>query len=406
VRAEVSEIVRIDQLGHAGDGVTADGLFAPFTVPGDVVRIMRDGPRARVEELVQAGPGRVAPPCSHFGTCGGCALQHVKRESYLAWKRNLVETALRQRGFNDVAVDPVIAVPPGTRRRASLKAKHSGGGVQLGFYKRDSHSIVDVRECPIQVPQLQRLLAPLRAQLARLLNEGEAAELHLTALDGVDLSLKLKRPRDADLLSALAKFASALKLARLTWNGELVVQKEAPTLHIGMFQVMLPPEAFLQPTVEGENILQMLVAEGVAEAKRVADLFAGCGTFALALGETREVHAVESDAAMIAALAAASRGARITTEVRDLFARPLLPAELERFDAVVIDPPRPGAKAQAEMLAVARVPCVVYVSCNPASFARDARILAGSGYTLARVQPIDQFVWSAHTELVGFFGRK
>jgi len=251
-------------------------------------------------------------------------------------------------------------------------------------------------------------LPRLRAQLAALLHDGETVELHVTAIgDAIDLSLKLKRPRDADLLSALAEFASALKLARLTWNGELIALNEAPTLRVGRYTVTLPPEAFLQPTAEGEGILQSLVTEGVGAAKHVADLFAGCGTFALALAEAREVHAVESDAAMMAALAAAARAgrARVTTEERDLFRRPLLPGELARFDAVVLDPPRPGAQAQALVLAASRVPCIAYVSCNPASFARDARVLADGGYRLTRVQPVDQFVWSAHTELVAFFGR-
>jgi 23S rRNA (uracil1939-C5)-methyltransferase len=230
--------------------------------------------------------------------------------------------------------------------------------------------------------------------------------LHLTAIGhAADLSLRLKRPRDAGLLTELAALATSLKLARLTWNGEPVAVSEAPTLAVGRFNVSLPPEAFLQPTAEGEAILQQLVADGVGGAKRLADLFAGCGTFALALADGREVHAVESDSGMVEALAAAARAARVTAEVRELFRRPLLPPELARFDAVVIDPPRPGAAAQATALAASRVPRIVYVSCSPASFARDARVLADGGYRMKNVQPIDQFVWSAHTELVGFFER-
>jgi 23S rRNA (uracil1939-C5)-methyltransferase len=209
------------------------------------------------------------------------------------------------------------------------------------------------------------------------------------------------------LLVDLAQLASAMGAARLTWNGELIAQDAPPMLAVGRFHVPLPPEPFLQPTAEGEGILQSLVAEGVGEAKRVADLFAGVGTFALALADRREVHAVDSDRAMIEALASAARAgrARVTTETRDLFRRPLMPADLARFDAVVIDPPRPGAKAQAEALARSQVRRIAYVSCNPASFARDARILVDGGYRLGRVRPIDQFVWSPHTELAAIFER-
>jgi 23S rRNA (uracil1939-C5)-methyltransferase len=404
----VSETVEIVRLGHAGDGVAADGTFVPGTVPGDVVRVERDGARARLVELIRPGAARAQPACAHFGACGGCALQHVEHETYLAWKRDGVVAALASRGFADVAVDPIVAVPPGTRRRASFKALRRGDTMLLGFYERDSHTIVDIGACPVLVRPLERLLPRLRLELACLLRNGESAELHITALgNAVDVALKLKRPRDAGLLMDLASLTAALNLTRLTWNGELVAQNEPPILSIGRFRVALPPEAFLQPTAEGEGILQSLVAEGIGTAKRVADLFAGVGTFALALAEGRDVHAVDSDAAMIEALGAAARQgrARVTTEARDLFRRPLLPVELKRFEAVVIDPPRPGAKAQAEALAQSSLPRVIYVSCNPASFARDARVLADGGYRLGRVQPIDQFVWSPHTELVGIFER-
>jgi 23S rRNA (uracil1939-C5)-methyltransferase len=357
---------------------------------------------------MEAGAARAQPACPHFGLCGGCAVQHVAHAEYLAWKRQGVVAALAQRGFADVAVDPVVAVPPGTRRRASFKARRAGEAVLLGFYERDSHAVVDIGKCPVLVPALENLLPRLRRELVRLLRSGETAELHITAVGtAIDVALKLKRARDAALLTGLAMFGSAIGAARLTWNGELVGQIEAPTLAVGRFQVPLPPEAFLQPTAEGEGILQSLVVEGVGDAKRIADLFAGAGTFALRLADKRDVHAADSEGGMIAALASAARAgrARVTTETRDLFRRPLLPGELERFDAVVIDPPRPGAKTQAEMLGRSAVPRIVYVSCNPASFARDARILVDGGYKFDRVRPIDQFVWSPHTELVACFGR-
>lgn len=403
-----SEIVEIARLGHAGDGVTADGLFVAGTVPGDVVRVTREGGRGYVFELIQQGPARAAPPCVHFGTCGGCALQHVARDAYLAWKRDLVVTALKQRGFADVAVDEIRAVAPGTRRRANFKAQLRGRDIALGFYEAGSRVLVDLTECPILVPELARLMASLRRHLSKVLRPNETAELLATATDsGIDLALSLKRKREVELLTTLSGLASALGLARLSWNGEDVAIAETPSLRIGRFTVALPPGAFLQPTKEGERMLQQLVLDAAAGVRNVADLFCGSGTLALALAEIHPVHAADSVAAQIEALLAAARtgNARVTGEPRDLFRRPLLAAELARFDAVVLDPPRPGAAAQAKALAESKVAKVLYVSCNAASFARDARILADGGYRLERVKPIDQFLWSPHVELFAEFTR-
>ena len=405
---EPEEVVEIRALGHAGDGVTDEGLFVPFTLPGDIVRIEREGNRARLLQLISPGPSRIAPPCPHFGRCGGCALQHVERALYLKWKRDLVVTALRQRGFNDVTVDDIHAVPPGTRRRANFKAQRTTSGVQLGFYEAQSRILVDLRDCPVLVPELAALLPPLRKQLINVLQANQSAELLATATDsGIDIDLKLKAARSADLLSALSQFGAALKLARLSWNGDEVAVTQQPSMRVGRFSVALPPDAFLQPTREGERFLQEAVMSSVGKARRVADLFCGCGTFALGLADAPVVHAVDSVQAQVEALgAAAKRGnGKVTTEVRDLFRRPLLPAELARFDAVVLDPPRPGAAEQAKALAKSEVPGVLYVSCNAASFARDARILADGGYRLVSVRPLDQFVWSPHVELFAEFSR-
>ena len=402
----MGESVEIVKLGHAGDGMTADGLFVPFTVPGDRVGVRRDGARGRVEEIMAPGPWRVAPACRHFGTCGGCALQHIAREPYLAWKRSLVVAALRQRGFAAAPVEDIRAVPEGTRRRATFKARGSAKGVQLGFYEPESRVLVDLAECPILVPELARAMAPLRKHLAPLLASHETVELHATASDtGIDLSLRWKRERMPDFLMALSELAAALRLARLSWNGEALAIAATPTLKNGKFTVALPIESFLQPTREGERILQELVSEAAAGARCVGDLFSGCGTFALALAGWRIVHAVDSSAMQVKALgdAAKAGGANVTTETRDLFRRPLIPSELARFGAIVLDPPRPGATAQAKQLAQSSVPRVIYVSCSPASFARDARILADGGYRLERVVPVDQFLWSPHVELFASF---
>jgi 23S rRNA (uracil1939-C5)-methyltransferase len=332
----------------------------------------------------------------------------VAGDAYLAWKRDLVVTALKQRGFADVPVDAIHAVSPGTRRRANFKAQLRGDQVAVGFYEAGSRNLVDLRECPILVPELARLIPLMRKHLATVLRANETAELLVTLTDtGIDLALTLKRKREADLLMGLSALASALKLARLSWNGEDVAIAGAPSLRIGRFSVDLPPSAFLQPTKEGERMLQNFVLEASKGARAVADLFAGCGTFTLVLAEKHAVHAVDSIAPQIDALLAGARkgGARVTGETRDLFRRPLLATELARFDAVVLDPPRPGASAQAKTLAESKVAKVLYVSCNAASFARDARVLVDGGYRLERVHPIDQFLWSPHVELFAEFGR-
>ena len=403
----MGETVEIIRVGHSGDGVTADGLFVPYTVPGDVVRILRQGGRGQVLELARPGPSRATPACAHFGRCGGCALQMLERGAYLAWKRDQVVTALRQRGFDDPPVEPIRAVGPGTRRRANFKARATAKNVELGFYAPESRDLIDIVACPVLVPALAALLAPLKRQLAHVLKPGEAAELFATAADnGIDLAIKLKRKRDADVLMAFSWLASAMKLVRLSWNEELIALVEQPIHRIGRFTIPLPIWPFLQPTQEGERILQDLVRESAGEGA-VADLFSGCGTFALALAETRFVHAVDDVSDQIDALAQAARagGPKLTTEKRNLMKRPLAPGDLARFATVVLDPPRVGAKAQAEALAVSQVPRVLYVSCNPASFARDARILCDSGYQLKRVVPLDHFLWSPHVELFAEFVR-
>jgi 23S rRNA (uracil1939-C5)-methyltransferase len=403
-----SDVVEIVRLGHAGDGVTADGLFVAGTVPGDVARVAREGGRGRLLEIIEPSSGRISPPCAHFGRCGGCALQHVAGAAYLRFKRDLIITALTQRGFTDPPVDDIRAVPPGTRRRANFKAQRRGGAVALGFYEAASRVLVDVEQCPVLVPELARLIPQMRTQLTTVLRHNETAEILVTSTDsGVDLNLSLKRHREPELLMAVSRFASELNLARVSWNGEDIAVAEPPTLRVGRCTVTLPPGAFLQPTKLGEHLLQQLVVAASAGAREVADLFCGCGTFALALAEHRKVHAVDSVASHVEALTQAARNGRapVTAETRDLFRRPLLVPELARFGAVVLDPPRPGAAAEAKALAVSRVPQVLYVSCNAASFARDARILADGGYQLERVTPIDQFVWSPHVELFARFSR-
>ena len=404
----MTRTVEIIGMGHAGHGVTADGIFVPYTVPGDVVRIAPSGIHARLQEVLTPGTSRTSPACRHFGTCGGCALQMMRNDAYLAWKRGLVITALNQRGFGDPPVEEMIAIPPGTRRRAIIKARKLATGVAAGFYEADSHRLVDIQECPVLVPALAGLLEPIKTGLAEILAQGEQADLHATASDtGVDLSLKLARRREPDLLMELSRFAAGLKLARLCWNGEPVVVNRAPQIQIGRFSVSLPPESFLQPSKEGQRVLQQLATVAGRSARHIADLFCGCGSFTFVFAETALVSAFDSSAAQIEALREAARPSRgkVQAEIRDLFRQPLLPGEFDRFDAVLLDPPRAGAMAQARNLAQSAVPSITYVSCNPASFARDARILCDGGYRLDRVVPVDQFLWSPHVELFAHFTR-
>jgi 23S rRNA (uracil1939-C5)-methyltransferase len=402
-------VVDILRIGHRGDGETADGIYVPFTVPGDTVVVEGEGERARIVEIVAAGPTRIAPACKHFTVCGGCALQHVEASAYREWKRDQVVQALAQRGITDVEVAPLVPVAPHTRRRAVLAARLTRSGIVLGFQERFSHFIVDVEDCPILHPKLLGLIAPLRAALEHELSTRGQGEIGLTLTDtGIDMTLGLPHVElDQKRRARLSALAATLGLARLTVNAELIAQVHPPSLRWAGVSVVPPSDAFVQAVAEAESAMQALVADILKGVKRVADLFSGCGAFTFPLAKHTAVAAFDSDADAIAALAAAARSAQglkpVTAERRDLFRRPLLSAELNKFDAVVIDPPRAGAKAQTEQLAVSKVRTIAAVSCNPATFARDARTLIDGGYALKRVTPIDQFLWSPHIELVAHF---
>jgi 23S rRNA (uracil1939-C5)-methyltransferase len=347
--------------------------------------------------------------CRHFGTCGGCAHQDKPDADYRALKRAIVSGALQRHGL-DTVVEDVVEVPPATRRRATLKAKKTDDGVMLGFHAARTHDIVDVQECLVLVPALTALLPGLRGMLGAFLGRNEGAELHITDTEtGIDVGLRWRPPNDAATLSALAGWATRLKLARISAHNEVVIERAKPSVQFGKAAVALPPECFLQPTREGEHALQAFVLDALDGAKRTADLFAGCGTFALMLAAKARVHAVELEGAMLDALAAAARatpGLRpVTVEKRNLFRRPLTGAELEAYDAVCLDPPRAGALEQVTTLANSRVGRVAYISCDAETFARDARVMIDGGYRLKRVVPVDQFLWSSHIELAGCFER-
>ncbi len=404
--------VEILRIGHKGDGETAEGVYVPFTVPGDQVTVEGEGDRARIVEVLSPGPSRMAPACKHFTVCGGCALQHVEASAYRAWKHEQVVTALAQRGITNVDVAPLVPVAPSTRRRAVLTAKLVNGAVMIGFQERGSHHIVDMAECHVLHPELFAIIAPLRQALANILPEHARAEIDVLRADnGIDVSLGIGRfTLDGGTRTRLAAIASDLRLLRLLVNGELIAQAAAPVIRWSGVDVATPPAVFLQAVPEAEAALQSLIAAAVGKAKRIADLFAGCGAFTFPLARHAAVAAYDNEAGAIEALVAAARNVQglkpITAERRDLFRRPLLASELEKFDAVVIDPPRAGATAQTEQLAKSKVARIAAVSCNPATFARDAKTLIDGGYKLESVTPVDQFLWSPHIELVAHFARE
>ena len=344
--------------------------------------------------------------CRHFGICGGCAYQDMPDADYRVLKRNLVIEALVRHGFVDAIVEDALEVAPATRRRAVFKLAKKSGATLIGFHAARSHAIVDMHECLVMTPALTSLVPRLREAMSPLLREDEDAELHVTDTDdGFDVAVKWSRARK--LQGEIARMAEKLGLARVTAGSEILVELAQPSVAFGKARVALPPGSFLQPTREGEAALQSRVASILKGSKHVADLFAGCGTFTLPLAERASIHAVDADGPALEALGRAARAVQglkpVTIEKRDLFKRPLFQVEIARFDAVVLDPPRAGAAAQASQLAASRVPRIAYVSCNAGSFARDARTLVDAGYRMGAVLPVDQFLWSSHIELVAGF---
>jgi 23S rRNA (uracil1939-C5)-methyltransferase len=349
--------------------------------------------------------------CRHFGLCGGCTAQNLSPEDYRAQKRDGVVRALARAGLRDVTVTEPVIVPEHSRRRAVFKLGKHKGLVEVGFHAARSHSILDMTQCLVLTPALFALAQTARVALASLLNEGEKAELHVTQSDtGLDLAFRSPRKLTPLLTAELARAFSGQNIARIIFNKDVVRENAVPLVTLGGARVALPPHAFLQATRQGEAALQDHVLALAKGARRVADLFAGLGTFTFPLARQARVHAVEQDTDALAALASAAKNTPglkpVTTEKRDLFKQPLTAPELKGFDVVLLDPPRAGAEAQARALAASAIGRVVYVSCDAASFARDAPILAGAGFALGPVTPIDQFLYSGHIELVAGFERK
>jgi 23S rRNA (uracil1939-C5)-methyltransferase len=410
------ERLAIEGLGSRGDGVAssdAGAIYVPYTLPGEIVEVdpwPGHADRRNLRRVETASPARITPICPHFGVCGGCALQHWDAAPYRAWKRELVAAQLRHAGIAASIADIIDAHGEG-RRRAVFHARGATHDIlEVGFAALYAHRIIPIDRCPILAPGLAGAIDAAWAIAEALKPAAKPLDIQVTATDaGIDVDVRGSGPLTPPLILALAQVAETHKLARITRHGELVTQRAAPTVRIGRATVALPPGAFLQATALGEETLARLVLEHAGSAKAVADLFAGVGTFALRLAERARVLAADSDAGAIGALrragAAASGLKPITAGQRDLFRRPFVVQELARLDAVVFDPPRQGAEAQARELARSRVPAVVAVSCNPATFARDAKILIEGGYRLGKVTPVDQFRYSAHVEVVARLAR-
>lgn len=401
-------MITVERLTLRAEGV-GGGVTVARALPGEVVEGEAVDGRIAQPRIVTPSPDRVAAPCRHYKACGGCALMHASDGFVAGWKQQVVQTALAAQGI-EAPFRPILTSPPQSRRRATLAGRRLKVGALVGFHARASDTVTAIPGCRLLDPALIAAIPACEALVAAGGSRKGEVKLTVTRFDeGVEVAVSDGKPLDTALRIELPQIAARHGLARLVWSDEVLVQTEPPTLAMGPARVSPPPGAFLQATPQGEAALLDAVREAVGNARRIVDLFAGCGTFALPLATRAEVHAVEGAKPLLAALDRGWRGAQgvkqVTTEARDLFRRPLLPDELARFDAVVIDPPRAGAEAQTAQLARAQVPVIAHVSCNPVTFARDARVLTGAGYRLDWVQVVDQFRWSAHVELVARFSR-
>ncbi len=397
----------INRLGHRGDGVIDGPLYAPLTLPGEVITGTPEGEVLKDVKIITPSPERVSAPCRHFKTCGGCQLQHASDGFLAGWKADIVKAALAAHGITAEFL-PIAISPPRSRRRATFAARRSKKGALAGFHAKGSDQIVEISDCHLLHPGLMAAV-PLAKDLAMA---GASRKHHIDvavtlSANGLDVNVTGGKPLDGPLRISLAALAEKYALARLSWADEVISYRAAPEQMFGTARVLPPPGSFLQATAEGQSALQADVKRIMAGAKQVVDLYAGCGTFALDLAAECAVHAVEGSAEMVAALDAGWRNTQglkpVTTELRDLHHQPLLPDELARYDAVVIDPPRVGAEAQIARICAAKIPKIAYVSCNPTSFARDAKMLVDAGYQPGQLRVVDQFRWSAHVELVAEF---
>lgn len=419
--------ILVADIGARGDGIAeSDGgrLYIPYAVPGDHLRVRIGAPRgdgkaAHIEAILEPAPTRQNPVCRHFGNCGGCALQHIQDAAVADIKRDLLRRALARKGLEDTPVGATVSAPPGSRRRVRLTFRRGRQAV-LGFNRRASRQVLNVAECPVVRPKIAALLAPLRELCTAVKTLGTAADLQVTETEtGLDLLLIAARHAEPDLAAreTLSAFADAQDLCRISWqtgqtgqsgqDWEPIVERRPAMVSFAGVPVAIPPTAFLQASKAGEDAIVEIVTRAVEAAApaRIADLYAGCGAISLPAARFAPVFAVDGDAAMTAALTKAATDMNVTAAMRDLQRDPMTAEELSPFDTVIFDPPRAGARPIADALAGSKVPHVIAVSCNPASLARDLRILVDGGYRIERITPIDQFKWSAHVEAVAVLRR-
>lgn len=425
--------LKIESVGGRGDGIgkgeveidyqrAEHSVFVPYTLAGEKVRcqpvhVLGEGIGADLVELIEASDDRAEPPCPHFMRCGGCALQHMAEPAYLAWKSALVQTHLRRAGLGETGIAEIRASAAGSRRRADLVMRNSSGKLIIGFHERRSHRIVEVSECPVLHPDIVALIPSMRTRLAQIIAPGEEAEAVINLVDnGPDILLRL--PKDLEMAErvSLAEFADEFEISRITAvigdhpdAMEPVSERRRPAISFAGVSCAPPPGAFLQATASGEEAIRSIVMDALQDAGNIVEFFSGIGTFTLPLAAEKPITAYELDQRAVSAAINAARTARIdhrlTARPRNLMKNPVLTGDLGEFDAALLDPPRAGAKAQIDEIAASGIGRVVYVSCNPATFARDAAVLAGAGFALKTVHPIDQFLWSPHVELVGTFVR-
>jgi 23S rRNA (uracil1939-C5)-methyltransferase len=407
-----TEGVFIERLSPFGLGLAealGGRVEVPFALPGETVRIERAVKRARLVGIEEVSPDRIAPFCQYYTRCGGCLFQHLREDVYAAWKREKVAGALAAHGLDAPLGDLIDAHGEG-RRRMVLHVRPVDGRARAGFMAIGTHDLVPIEACPIAVPALAEAPRVAEALAKDGMAEGKPLDVAVTATSaGLDVDLRGSGRPGERKIQNLISLAQTFDLARLSIHGEALIERRAPAISMGGSVVVPPPGSFLQATARGEDVLATEVAAAAGKAKRIVDLFSGAGPFTLRLAQKADVHAVEGQAAMLAALDRAARETsglrRVTTETRDLFRRPLLGPELERYDLAVLDPPRQGAEAQVRQIVPSSLDRVIMVSCDAGTFARDAAALVAGGFVPERVTPVDQFKWSAHVEVVGVFGR-
>ncbi|MEH6527723.1 MAG: 23S rRNA (uracil(1939)-C(5))-methyltransferase RlmD [Sneathiella sp.] len=407
----------IDHIGGSGDGVAIeDGqtFYVPFAAPDDQLTVIEgeargQGHMAEIQEILAPSPLRVQPECKHFGTCGGCSLQHLDANFTANWKRQRIVDCLSMCGITNAKIHPTISSPAHSRRRVEFVASKRKKGVMIGYHVRRSHQVFDVGDCPLVHPSLFALIKPFRSALPVLMQRNSSARITATATDnGPDILVTAEIELTLEARQLLADFATQNSLSRIAWRQkekdipEVVSAIKPANVQMGDIPVTLAPGGFLQATTAGEEALVAIAKEALKNCSNVVDLFAGCGSFAFPLSRLSKVHAVDGDEELISALqrSANKNILPISTEVRDLFRRPLFTNELKNYDGLLFDPPRAGAKAQVEEIAESSVGTVVALSCNPVTFARDISHLISAGYELEFVQPVDQFLWSPHVEMI------